>query len=61
MIAQIIIYSWSKLLTVCCVPDNASESMYGRYAGIRPNNEQFCTELCESLCHGNRVRLRRKA
>jgi len=61
MIAQTFSYSWSELLTLCCVPDNARESMDERYAGICPNNEHFCTELRESLCHGNRVTFRRKA
>jgi hypothetical protein len=61
MIAQNIGNSWSELLTLCCVPNNACESTDDRHSCICPTNEQFCTELCESLCHGNRVRLRRKA
>jgi hypothetical protein len=51
MIARTISNSWSELLTLCCVPHTSSESMDNRCRGICPQNEHFCTESPESVCH----------
>jgi hypothetical protein len=60
MIAQIISNSWSKLLTLCCLPPLPA-SPRTTATHVCPQNEHFCTELAEFLCHHNFVRLRRNA